>query len=54
MYYAIEKLAMQYYQPTKSDEIFYTEEQHKAILKQIHNLQIIRLQLKPMVQKNYY
>ena len=37
MYYAIEKLAMQYYQPTKSDEIFYTEEQHKAILKQIHN-----------------
>mgnify|MGYP000951517535 FL=1 len=37
MYYAIEKLAMQYYQPPKSDEIFYTEEQHKTILKQIHN-----------------
>ena len=37
MYYAIEKLAMQYYQPPKYDEIFYTEEQHKAILKQIHN-----------------
>ena len=31
MYYAIEKLVLQYYQPVKTAEIYYTEEQHKTI-----------------------
>ena len=36
MYYTIEKLVLQYYQPDRSEEVFYTELQHKTILKQIH------------------
>lgn len=36
MYYSIEKLALQYYSSDKTCEAFYTEEQHKNILKQIH------------------
>lgn len=37
MYYAIEKLVLQYYQPVKTAEIYYTEEQHKTILKKIYD-----------------
>lgn len=37
MYYAIEKLVLQYYQPVKTAEIYYTEEQHKTILNKIYN-----------------
>ena len=37
MYSEIEKLTMQHYRPEKTDEIFYTEDEHKTILKQIYN-----------------
>ena len=37
MYSEIEKLTMQHYQPEKTDKIYYTEDEHKTILKQIYN-----------------
>ena len=37
MYQSIEKLVEQYYQPTEKEEIYYTEEQHKDILKKIYD-----------------
>lgn len=37
MYSEIEKLTMQHYQPEKTDKIYYMEDEHKTILKQIYN-----------------